>query len=471
MLELALYVVIFEFLDRFFSKNLKKKLALEETSKKRILIRQKVRRNRIVLLTCFVIFLIGTEIFNIYNAITQPYDKYTVNSCFWFPAVCLIYFSFQKKWKRIKGNISTSDLESFNYIRAKYALFLRGFDNDDYNKIDALENPKVEKYEHLSEYWFFKLLSKRHKLPVVSVGMTKELDSPLGTKRIYLDDNEWKVGVRTLMENADKILILVNDRDSCIWEIAQSKDFLHKTIFIVDNEEKYIAAKEKLKDLISLPSLQLSTNKCAIVSFSPKEETVYFEDSRMGYAEVLGVKYTTTKTKRKRAIWGCLVPLAAILVFVLILVAVDIINSKKEDSIPEEEMGLIDSVYISPFDKVRTVINQVELPMDIGSGLTMVSIDILEDMESIRYIVDVNEEMIDVDLLKQYAKQNMLEAVKTGDIHSQELQFWLYCMNNGINLEYHYQSSSDANNRFAFTLTVDDLKNAFQCNSGYVSSE
>lgn len=471
MLELALYVVVFEFLDRLFSRNLRKKLALEESSKKRILIRQKVRRNRIVLLTCFVIFLIITELFNIYSAITQPDDRYSINSCFSFPAICFIYFKFQNKWKRIKGNISTTDLESFNYNKAKYALFLRGFDNDDYNKIDELENPRKEKYEHLSEYWFFKLLSKRHKLPIVSVGMTKELDSPLGTKRIYLDDKEWKSGVQTLMQNADKIIILVNNRDSCIWEIAQSKDVLHKTVFIIDNEDKYIAAKEIVKDIICLPPVHLSSNQCAIVSFCPKEETIYFEDSRMGYAEVLGVKYTTTKTKRKRAIWGCFVPLAAILVFVLILAAVDMFNSKKKSSIAEEEMELIDSVYISPFNKVRTVIDQVELPMDIGNGMTMVSIDILEDIESIRYVVDVNEEMIDMDLLKQYAKQNMLEAVKTGDINSQELQFWLYCMNNGINLEYHYQSSSDANNRFAFTLTVNDLRNAFQFNSAIVSCD
>ena len=84
MLELALYVVIFEFLDRLFSKSLKKKLTIEESSRKRILIRRKVKRNRIILLTCFVIFLIGTEAFNIYGAITQPYDRYTINSCFGF---------------------------------------------------------------------------------------------------------------------------------------------------------------------------------------------------------------------------------------------------------------------------------------------------------------------------------------------------------------------------------------------------
>ena len=76
-----------------------------------------------------------------------------------------------------------------------------------------------------------------------------------------------------------------------------------------------------------------------------------------------------------------------------------------------------------------------------------------------------------MDLFKQYAKQNMLEAIETGDIHSSELQFWLYCMNHGISLEYHFHSFSDANNRFAFTLSVKDLRNAFQRNSTIVSSD
>ena len=75
-----------------------------------------------------------------------------------------------------------------------------------------------------------------------------------------------------------------------------------------------------------------------------------------------------------------------------------------------------------------------------------------------------NEEIIDIDLLRQYAKQNILEAIITGDIHSHELQFWLYCMTHNISLEYHYRSTSGANNRFEFILTIEELKNAFQRN-------
>lgn len=461
MLELALYVVIFEFFDRLFSKNLKKKLSNEESSTQRLLIRRKVKRNRVILLTCFVVFLIGTEAFNIYSAITQPYDRYAINSCIFFPAICLMYFKFQKKWKRIMGNISTSDLESFNYVNLKYSLFLRGFDNDDYRKIDVLEDPKTENYDHLSEYWFFKLLSKKYKLPIVSVGMTKELDSPLGTKRIYLDDTEWRTGVRTLMENADKIIILVNNRESCIWEIVQTANFLNKTIYIADNEEKYNIAKAKVSEVLDLPPLQLPSDRCAVIPYGDAKEVQYFDNSRMGYSKILGVKYTTTKTKRKRAVWGCFVPLAVSLVFVSVLVIVKLLDSNEQES-ASGDIELVELDNCSAFDEIRAVIEQAELPRDLGNGMTMMAIEILEAERIVDYTVAVDEDEIDMELLKLYSKTNMLTAIETGDINSSELQFWLYCMNNEIALKYNYQSKANPNNTFAIVLTVEDLRNAFQ---------
>ena len=188
MLELALYVIIFEFLDRFFSKSLKKQLMQEASSQRRIMIRRRVKRNRFLLLVGFLLFLIATEVYLIYDAFSQPGVAMASNSFAYFPVLCIIYFCFQNKWKRIKGNISTYDLDTFRYKNEHYSLYLRGFDSDDYQKIDQLENPGKESYDHLSEYWFFKLLSKRYQTPVVSVGMTKELDSPFGTTRVDVDE-------------------------------------------------------------------------------------------------------------------------------------------------------------------------------------------------------------------------------------------------------------------------------------------
>ena len=56
-------------------------------------------------------------------------------------------------------------------------------------------------------------------------------------------------------------------------------------------------------------------------------------------------------------------------------------------------------------------------------------------------------------------------AIETGNLQSSELKFWLYCMNKEIALYYNYQSKTNPNNKFAITLTVEDLRNAFQSRS------
>lgn len=99
------------------------------------------------------------------------------------------------------------------------------------------------------------------------------------------------------------------------------------------------------------------------------------------------------------------------------------------------------------------------------------SIELFEEKRSVCYTVDVNENEIDMELLRQYAKSNMLTAVKTGDIQSSELQFFLYCMNNSVNLEYIYQSRTNPNDRFVMALTSEELNNAFRSRSDYKAKE
>ena len=74
---------------------------------------------------------------------------------------------------------------------------------------------------------------------------------------------------------------------------------------------------------------------------------------------------------------------------------------------------------------------------------------------------------IDMELLKQYTKSNMLMVIKTGDIQSSELQFWLYCMNNDITLKYIYQSKVNSKIMFSVDLSVEDLSNAFQSRNDF----
>lgn len=478
MLELALYVIIFEFLDRFFSKSLKKQLMQEASSQRRIMIRRRVKRNRFLLLVGFLLFLIATEVYLIYDAFSQPGVAMASNSFAYFPVLCIIYFCFQNKWKRIKGNISTYDLDTFRYKNEHYSLYLRGFDSDDYQKIDQLENPGKESYDHLSEYWFFKLLSKRYQTPVVSVGMTKELDSPFGTKRVYLDDEEWKAGVRTLMEHADRIFILINDRVSCIWEIAQSKDFLDKTLFIADDGEKYRSAQKKVKAYINLPQVLLLGGQCVLIQGRSADKVRYFENSRKGYAEIMGVTYTSSKAMRKKRLtWGCLVPLAVVLSIGLMVAIVSRVRSGADSEEPEEieqvedEFELlddmleglddeleVDSVY-SPFDELREVLGEVEVPQFINEGMYLDRIKIMEEDSTIQIWIDVIDSVFDMKQLKQQAKTDLLNSISSSDEESLKYRFWTLCMDREVTVYCVYTSHSDD---FWFTITPNELRAAFK---------
>lgn len=460
MYELALYVFLFELIDKWITNNLRKQLSEESSSKKRIKIRKKVKRNRKIQLVFFVILLIAIEIFLIYDSITQPYSSLTTKNCFLFPVFCIIYFVVFKKWKRIRGNISTADLDSFKIDKTAYSLYLRGFDNDDYNKIDKLEDNKIEKYNTFSEYWFFKLLKKRYKQLVVSVGMTRELDSPNGTLRLYLDDDRWKDGVAKLMEGAERIYILVNDRESCIWEIIQSKKSLNKTIFLADNQSKYDSAKCQVKGFINLPDIIIPEGQCVSVIFETEDPSVtFFDNSRMGYASFIGTKYVERKTKWKRYQWGCLVPMGASILLALGVIIYDTVTSSKEEK--QEDEDLI-AVEVDPYDAIEELVNQLSYPIDYGNGMSLNSIYIDKLNERLKYDILVNTDSIDMDLLKEHAKSNFIEAIQQGDIKSQELQFWLYCMQNDISIEYEYKTQNNKGQPVIVLLSKDELKKVFR---------
>ena len=84
---------------------------------------------------------------------------------------------------------------------------------------------------------------------VFSVGRPEELESPEGTKRIYLDNDSWQEDAKTLMDLAKYILVCIHPNDNCIWEIRQCNTlFPEKTIYYVDNITNLGIVKEKMGD-------------------------------------------------------------------------------------------------------------------------------------------------------------------------------------------------------------------------------
>ena len=183
------------------------------------------------------------------------------------------------KFKDVFLKISTKNIKD---IPDKFILYLRGFEQDNYDL--AIEIEESADIGHFNESRLCTYLSTC--IPIYAVGMNKELWQPSGATRIYVDDEKWMEEVKLLMEKSVFNIILINDRKSCLWEIEQSRSILDKTIFIVDNLQKYKNAKETIKS-IELPNIDLKihnngfyfyakdNHQYEIVPFDPAYESEY----------------------------------------------------------------------------------------------------------------------------------------------------------------------------------------------------
>lgn len=252
-------------------------------SESAVVLRSKILRNRRIVFAISV--GLHLLIAFVYNTIDfNDWFSYLF-SLFMAPIVLYIYLKMNNSYDEALGNISTYTKDEFisNYSHDKYALYLRAFERDNYSE---------------KRKWFFRKFSEcefaaivQKKMQLCAVGMTKEIDSPNGAIRLYLNDEKWKKDVLDLMQESLMIYILVDDRESCIWEIIQSRKFIDKTVFIVDNIDKYNSVIGAVKEDVSLPKIDnalLSKKQIAVVRYINESFTVmFFDNSRKGYEEML----------------------------------------------------------------------------------------------------------------------------------------------------------------------------------------
>lgn len=141
--------------------------------------------------------------------------------------------------------------EFFDNIRQRnFSLYLRGFERDSY----LARNIEHDEVNCFSEKLFVEQLFPI--IPVYAVGMSKELTSPNGSIRIYLSDAHWKTDVLRMMNCAHSIFILVNQKESCIWEIRQSAKMLEKVCFVIDNLSQYNSVRAQIGYEIDFPDIE-----------------------------------------------------------------------------------------------------------------------------------------------------------------------------------------------------------------------
>ena len=155
----------------------------------------------------------------------------------------------------------------YNY-KGNLSLFLRGFNMDNY---ESKRDISLIKGSQFSEFGLAKRLAKGS--PLFAVGMTKELTAPVGAKRIYLSDEMWKDDVLFLINRATSVFILVSSKESCVWEIEQSLNFLDKTCFIVNDVAQYESVRDYFSDRFPFPNL-LATEEPFPIAMR------FFSDSR-----------------------------------------------------------------------------------------------------------------------------------------------------------------------------------------------
>ena len=195
-----------------------------------------------------------------------------------------------------------------------FALYLRGFSTDSYeaSMYDSLQSIYDKRHMGLkkskekdvmklpfSEHDFAKAVKSF--MPIYSVGMTKEIESPEGSKRIYLNDEDWQAGVKLLIEKAKIVFILVNPSDSCIWEMLQCQQFaLEKTVFFVDNTDYLSVIKDKI-DYDTIPKCIRYTVKHTC-SYIIGGECFYYSytNNKMGFLNALNVYFNNQQTFKEQ---------------------------------------------------------------------------------------------------------------------------------------------------------------------------
>lgn len=278
----------------YLNNSAKLQLCDIDTTEKRILYRKQIYKKRIKTILAVVSVPILTLVYLMIQIcfIPSPIDD-NKDLKMWLEISCYIMFSILIicgpltiiMYIQYKGNLSYFDMKTFLEKNNSFILYLRGFEKDDYSNKMRLYRIRNMQF---SEYLFTKILSK--KCVCAAVGMTRELDAPLGAKRIYVDDETWKNDVAELMEKSFQIYILINNRPSCIWEIETAAKYIEKVVLIIDDPIKYVLVQETVKGTIVLPhipDLTMSNRHYFLQYKDGRFDCHKYNNSIKGYSEII----------------------------------------------------------------------------------------------------------------------------------------------------------------------------------------
>ena len=287
-----LLLLILKITDRYTIKKIGDAADTETASKHR---KNLVRNRRYVIVFTIIALVVIRIILSICTGAVVLIPLTLV-----YMVLFLIMIKKSGKYTELQGNVSAYTLPEFLNDHQRFILFLRGFDSDVY------DTRELGKYD-FSEDLLCRVAEEAFDIPMCAVGMTREADSPEGAVRIYVEDKTWKEDVYRLMTLAEKIIIRVNDRSSCLWEICTAAEFDGKCIFVIDDLEKYVNACTALaKEGIVLPEIPDSGCDVDVMydvrrfSFGPDRKLIDFNGELTDYNVLLGLEPDCVDEKRLR---------------------------------------------------------------------------------------------------------------------------------------------------------------------------
>lgn len=333
MLEIVVVFGLYALIQRMTCARLEKKIRALQSMEVAVTLRTKlVCRRKIVFRVFLAIYLtFSIVLFLVSASVNDPDLGRRIAQVFVVTPVFLwIYLRKEKNYRRLMGNVSELTKDRFlEHYGDRFALYLRGFSSDDYMPEAKLRHAKGGNV--FSEYKFVNILGAG--IPVCAVGRPNETDAPFGATRIYVSDETWRDDAAELIRRAVRIYILVNDRESCLWEIETCAAYLDKVVLIANDIDKYENARMRLAGHLDLPELSgmTSAQHFYLLSRGDWFEVRPYENSIEGYCALLGdeasapyrKKLVAEKRKMKRKKISCLVvlllPVVLLIVFFVIL--------------------------------------------------------------------------------------------------------------------------------------------------------
>lgn len=455
--------VLYPFIIKLVEKNNVELLNETIDANDAIIIRKKIKRNRVIIL---ILMLILYSIFEIVFAaimtnFEDPQNVVDLIRNVGLTGVAMfVYLIKQNGAIKAVGNISTFSKHDFLEQNNKYCLFLRGFEQDDYSH-DPIVYEKT--YNSFSEYEFTSLVMQN--IPICAVGMTKEVNSPRGATRVYLNDDSWQNDVLELMEKSQAIYILVNDRKSCIWEIEQSFKMLAKTVYIIDDIQKYENVRQQFTHKISFPKVpadQKSDNDIYVMSYLKEEFDVKsYPNNIEGYSLVLGTESEELKKKKKlkkrRKIFWIITGIIYTPILLLAIAAVFInlcgrINEVNNVKSPYN-YNVPGNIYETNIDNLVLFMNK-KCPIKEDESLTLINIE--KDTPYLKYNYIIDENHVSFEEFTSLLKELKDESLKSilGDLKT-------LLVNCQYGIIYNYKGNISGKECF-FTLEYEDiLKSSF----------